>query len=46
MGRTGEVVSRRGSMFWRNVKLDASREDPERLVFKMDLSLRAMEPNE
>jgi uncharacterized protein (DUF885 family) len=45
MGRTGEVVSRRGSMFW-NVRLDASRGDPERLVFKMDLSLRAIEPNE
>jgi uncharacterized protein (DUF885 family) len=45
MGRTGEVVSRRGSMFW-NVRLDASRDDPERLVFKMDSSLKAMEPNE
>jgi hypothetical protein len=45
MGRTGKVVSQKGSMFW-NVRLDASCKDPERLVFKMDSSLRAMEPNE
>jgi hypothetical protein len=44
MGRTGEVVSRRGSMFW-NMRLDTSHKDPKRLVFKMDSSLRAMEPN-
>jgi hypothetical protein len=45
MGRTGEVMSRRGSMFW-NVRLDASGKDPEQLVFKMDSSLRALEPSE
>jgi hypothetical protein len=40
LGRTGELVSRRGTMFW-NVRLDASGADPARLVYKMDSSLTA-----
>jgi hypothetical protein len=40
-GRTGEILSRRGRIFW-NIQLDATVHQPECLIWKLPSSLQAL----